>query len=138
MKFDFDNPEDATLSELLDELDVEPPSLESVTISTDEETVEEKEGDEFDPYQSNRPPRQEGWEEETEEIFDYLRERGDLRIGQYLINAVTCSDEWEMQQDMEDWSHKEIVENILWNIEASDLLQAIKDYEDRSEEGENQ
>jgi serine protease inhibitor len=94
--------------------------------------------EDYDPfkYQGSTPvQRQEGYEEETEEICQYiLKERGDQRIGQYLINALQFSGRWDEQAD-EDASKEENLSTILWDIEAPELLRAIEEFEDR---GENQ
>lgn len=90
--------------------------------------------EDYDPfeYQGDTPvPRQSGYEEETEEICRYIREeRGDQRIGQYLINALQFSDRWDEQAD-EDASSGESLYKILWDIEAPDLLKAIEEFEGR-------
>lgn len=94
--------------------------------------------EDYDPfeYQGDTPvPRHEGFKEETEEICRYIREeRGDQRIGQYLINVLKYSDRWgEMD---EDFSHEEKVTNLLYDIEASEILKAIKQLEERGEDSD--
>lgn len=79
----------------------------------------------FDPYEANRPPREEGWAEETEEIFDKIQNRGDQRIGQYLINVIRNTDKYEYVKRKTGYDDKQAVEQILWNIEAKELLEAI-------------
>ena len=60
---------------------------------------------EFDPIDHARDPREEGWKEETEEIADLLHRRGDLRIGQLIVNAVSREVEFpdkpETEKDIE-------------------------------------
>jgi len=52
----------------------------------------------FDPLSADRPPRSEGYKEETKQLFDLIQEeRGDQRIGQFLINAVRSSDKAAVQ-----------------------------------------
>jgi len=91
--------------------------------------------EDYDPFEypgDTAVPRQEGFKEETEEICRYIREeRGDQRIGQYLINVLNYSDKWEEMD--EDLSYEEKVTNLLYNIEASELLKTIKEFEDRGE-----
>jgi hypothetical protein len=83
------------------------------------------EEDDFDPYKADRPPREEGWEQETEQIINLLRNRGDQRIGQLLINAVRKTHHtYDKDSPM---SEKEIVEQILWDIEAPELLEGLNE-----------
>ncbi|WP_049937217.1 hypothetical protein [Haloplanus natans] len=96
--------------------------------------------EDYDPFEyrgDTGVPRQSGYEDETEEICRYiLEERGDQRIGQYLINAVRHSDEWERLEEQgreTSRSDKEKTESVLWNIEAPELLKAIEEFEGRGE-----
>jgi len=84
----------------------------------------------FDPYQADRPPREIGFAEETEQIFQHLRSRGDQRIGQYFINAIRSET---------GATEKEDIEQEIWNLEADRLLNIIESYESEGEkEEENQ
>lgn len=84
--------------------------------------------EDFEPYKADRPPREEGWEQETEQIINRLRNRGDQRIGQLLINAVRSSDKYDKYQENGAFrTEKEMVEQILWNIEAPELLEGLKE-----------
>lgn len=77
-------------------------------------------GEEFDPHEAGRDPRQEGYEEETEEIFEVIQnERGDQRIGQFLINAV---------RSRYKLTDKETIEQKIWSMEAPQLLETVKNY----------
>jgi len=84
--------------------------------------------DNFDSRKSDRPPREIGFAEEAEEIFEFLRSRGDQRIGQYLINAIRSET---------GVVEKEEIEQKLWSVEDNRLLELIKQYESDDEE-ENQ
>lgn len=106
----------------------------------------------FDPMDKHRPPREEGWKKQTEQIIFQLRNRGDQRIGQLILNAVReyYSDEVpkpeemvDFDKDLEELSDEEVehymkeleraetaqkawLENELWNMEAPQLLEALK------------
>jgi len=87
--------------------------------------------DDFDPYTVDRPPRSEGYKEETEELFELIREeRGDQRIGQFLINVVRASDMYEKIHETSRGSWQEDVEQTLWNLEAPELLNMAENYVD--------
>jgi uncharacterized protein (DUF1015 family) len=86
--------------------------------------------EDFNPMESDRPPRSEGFQEETDRLKKLLYSRGDQRIGQLLINAVS--------RDLDDVS-KEAVEQRLWNIEDDNLVDAVEELledVDLLEEGE--
>jgi hypothetical protein len=72
----------------------------------------------FDPMDADRPPRSEGWKNETEQIFNLIRSRGDQRIGQLLLNAV--------RSEHGDGSVEEAA-NALWKLEAPELLELLVD-----------
>lgn len=72
----------------------------------------------FDPMEHDREPRSEGWKNETEQIFNLIRSRGDQRIGQLLLNAV--------RKEHGDGSVEEAA-NHLWNLEAPELLELLTD-----------
>ena len=67
--------------------------------------------------ESDRPPRSEGFQEETDRLKQLLDSRGDQRIGQLLINALS--------RDLDDVS-KKAVEQRLWNIEDDNLVDAVE------------
>ena len=73
-------------------------------------------GRDFNPRESDRPPREDGWIEETEEICDRIRNRGDQRIGQYLLNALA----------IDGVTNAEEIKNRLWKIEALELLELLE------------
>ena len=102
--------------------------------------------DEFNPTDHAREPREEGWEEETEEIIEHIRNRGDLRIGQLLINAVSRDLEHESpaepEKDVSEMTYEEAeeyvrqlknhryrekakIEQKLWSIEADKLAELL-------------
>jgi len=81
--------------------------------------------DNFNPRKSDRPPRCIGFAEETEYIVTYLRDRGDQRIGQYIINAIRFETDAKTGEE---------IESRLWNVEADELLELIKEYESKDEE----
>lgn len=107
---------------------------------------------EFDPTDHNRPDREEGYKKETEQIIFELRNRGDQRIGQLILNAVRKhysdkvpdpSEMVDFDKSVEDMSDEELenylekmeraetaqkawLENQLWNMEAPQLLKALK------------
>jgi len=88
--------------------------------------------EEFDPMSADRPPRSEGYKEETEQLFELIQEeRGDQRIGQFLINIVRSSDRFEKANETSENSFNEVVEHVLWNVEAPELLKMAEDYTDR-------
>ena len=96
----------------------------------------------FNPSESDRPPREDGWTEETEEICDRIRNRGDQRIGQLLINAVSHAVDSESHEDVESRedvalasaNRKAAIEQKLWNIEAPELLKLLRQQEARTED----
>jgi len=70
--------------------------------------------EEFDPMKKNREPRSKGFEEETEEICQLIKNRGDQRIGQQIINAVYHTNNLEnIKENNQGLSHKEEVEIAL-------------------------
>jgi hypothetical protein len=73
-------------------------------------------GKDFNPTESDRPPREDGWIEETEEVCDRICNRGDQRIGQYVLNALAT----------DGVTNAEEIENRLWNIEAPELLELLQ------------
>lgn len=79
----------------------------------------------FDPLETNREPREEGWEEQTKEICEHLKNRGDQRIGQFLINAVSQDVTAETPEEFD-----EKVKRRLWNLEAPDLLALLENFEE--------
>lgn len=101
---------------------------------------------EFDPMDGDRPPREEGWKEETEMICHRLQNRGDQRIGQYLLNVISNTDKYdrivESKRDSKEYfSEKEVVERLLWNIEAPELADAMREFDeeirDKNEENDD-
>jgi len=104
--------------------------------------------EEFDPVDNARPPREEGWKEETEEVFEAIKNRGDLRIGQAIINAVSdevnyperpeekkiteLNDE-EVKEHIEKLrqhqeKRKAAIERKIWSIEADELAELLDNY----------
>lgn len=86
-------------------------------------------------FNQDTPVRCEAYEEETEEIFEYLRNRGDLRIGQFLINAVSKTEKFDKALEMSSrkngsTNHHEIIEQVLWGMDAPELLEAIERMEE--------
>jgi len=78
---------------------------------------------EFDPMQKDRPPRSEGYKEETKEICGHIKDRGDQRIGQLLLNAIA--------EDNGSTEPGKVV-NRLWNIEAWELLELLENLEEKT------
>ena len=119
--------------------------------------------EDFDPRTSDRVSRERGFKKETEQIIYYLRNRGDQRIGQLLINAVREHYEDEIADlkdavtknnpigEMNDDEFREYLENreraetarkakvedLIWNIEAPELVEALKTM-DKKEEVDSQ
>lgn len=110
---------------------------------------------EFNPIDHARPLREEGWEEETEQIIEHIRNRGDLRIGQLLINAVSKDvkmlERPEREKDIEDMTEEEAAEYIkelenhrykekarleqkIWSIEADRLLKLLNEFKNTEDE----
>jgi len=85
---------------------------------------------EFDPMASDRPPRSEQYEKETEEIIEYLQNRGDQRIGQYLTSALHKTGKIDKLTKTGRYNNKEAVEMALWSVEAPELLEAVKKMEE--------
>lgn len=77
----------------------------------------------FNPREADRPPRSEGWKNETEQIFNLIRSRGDQRIGQLLLNAV--------RREYGDGSVEE-ASHALWELEAPDLLKLLEEMNEKS------
>lgn len=73
-------------------------------------------------YSAERSPREDFWEEETEELCELLQNRGDQRIGQFILNTLAENGITE----------KEEICNNLWNIEADELLELAKQLEKRT------
>lgn len=71
----------------------------------------------FNPVYDRRPPREEGWSEETERFKQLLDDRGDMRIGQLILNALRYN------YDLDD---AEDDVRILFNIEAPDLVDVVE------------
>lgn len=111
--------------------------------------------EEFNPIDNAREPREKGWEEETEKIIEHIRNRGDQRIGQLLVNAVSQDLESlerpERDKDIEDMTDAEAAEYIqeidhyhakqkaqveqkLWGIEADELLKLLNQLQDIEED----
>lgn len=101
----------------------------------------------FNPVDHARPAREEGWKEETDEIIERIENRGDQRIGQLLINAVSQDIEFEdFPEPDEDADAEEVIEKCnqvrnrnkariekrLWSIEADELLTLINELEQKS------
>lgn len=105
--------------------------------------------EEFNPVDHAREPREEGWKEETEEIFEHIRNRGDLRIGQLIINAVSRDIDFpdhphkgEDVQDLEEDELREYIEESkqheakckarierrIWSMEADKLLKLLDEF----------
>lgn len=81
----------------------------------------------FDPMDHNRPPRSEGWKNETEKIVNLIKSRGDQRIGQLILNAVRA--------EHGDGSIEE-ASKYLWNMEAPELLKLLKEIQNKTGEEE--
>lgn len=116
--------------------------------------------DEFNPYNPQRTKtRAEAYEEQTEKITEYLQNRGDQRIGQYIINAVRT--ELDRRKELEDFkgdtgfqveedlTHEQLRERVkqrkiqrakrkefvmarLWSMEAPQILEAIENFETKN------
>jgi len=108
----------------------------------------------FNPIDHAREPREKGWEEETEQIIEHIRNRGDLRIGQLLINAISkdveMPDRPEPEGDIKDLDEEEAkayieecrhhrnkckakVEQAIWNMEADKLLKLLDQLENEGD-----
>lgn len=87
-----------------------------------------------------RPPREKLYEEETEKICELLRNRGDQRIGQLLLNAISQEVDFEEVQDPESLEEIERVryknrakqESRLWSIDAPELLKLLEDLNEKT------
>ena len=101
----------------------------------------------FNPIDRARPPREKGWNEETEKIIEIIRNRGDQRIGQLIINAISRDIEYEKPDlsdtNIEDMTEEEAAEKIdkidrnrkaykakieqkIWGIEADELAELLQ------------
>jgi len=87
--------------------------------------------EDFNLFSAHRPPREDGYAEETTFIVERLQNRGDQRIGQYLINAVRHTEKYKTLTKTDRFNNKEAVESILWGMEAPELLEAIEKMEER-------
>jgi len=112
----------------------------------------------FNPIDHARPPREEGFKEETEQIAEILHERGDQRIGQLIINAIRSQMEdverpEQPYDNIEDATDEEVeefikeskratkryqakIENKLWGLEADQLLKLLQDYQEEARNNE--
>lgn len=117
--------------------------------------------EEFNPVEPDRPPREQGWKKQTEQIIYHLRNRGDHRIGQLLYQALEKHLEEEYSDQMPDRpetpenfneltdeeqrEHLEKVEHfklqrrakmidVLTQIEAPELLDAIQKLDNYGED----
>lgn len=111
--------------------------------------------DEFNPIDHARPPREKGFKEETEKIAEILHNRGDQRIGQLLINAVSkevkMPERPEREKDVTEMDEEEAAEYIeelriheekckarierkIWSIEADRLLELLQDFQEEDQE----
>ena len=81
----------------------------------------------FNPMDSDRPPREDGYLKETQEICDHLHNRGDQRIGQLILNAV--------RSEYVDSSVEEAAD-ALWSLEAPELLELLENLNRLSTKGE--
>ena len=116
----------------------------------------------FDPTDHHRQPRERGYKKETEQIIYRIRNRGDQRIGQLIINALRThhedqipdtKDMVDMDRDIREMSDEEAekylrqieraetaqkakIENLLWNLEAPDLLEALQTLENGRDKNE--
>ena len=109
----------------------------------------------FNPIDRARPPREKGWNEETEKIIEIIRNRGDQRIGQLIINAISQDIEYEKPDlsdaNIEDMTEEEAAEKInqiersrkaykakieqkIWGIEADRLLKLLGQFQDIEED----
>lgn len=84
------------------------------------------------------------YEDETEAICEILRSRGDQRIGQILLNAISQEVEFEDVEDPESLEDIERVryknrakqENRLWSIDAPELLELLENLNETNAEGD--
>ena len=74
--------------------------------------------DGFNPSEGDRPPRSDGFQEETDRLKQLLDSRGDQRIGQLLINAVS--------RDL-DYVSNQTIKLRLSTIEDNDLVDAVEE-----------
>ena len=74
--------------------------------------------EDFNPMESDRPPRSEGFQEETDRLKQLLDSRGDQRIGQLLINAVS--------RDL-DYVSNQTIKLRLSTIEDDRLVDAVEE-----------
>jgi len=107
----------------------------------------------FNPVDNARPPREQGWEQETEKIIQHIKNRGDQRIGQLLINVVGQDIEppefTEPEKEASEMTEKELqkhtneiknkrakykadIEQKLWSIEADELLQKLEQHRENT------
>ena len=106
-------------------------------------------------HSSHREARQNKYRKETEQLLHRIRNRGDQRIGQLLLNAVKTHSDlpelYEPSKPTSEMSEKELsealnkmsqaeaarkakVQNILWEMEAGELLEALKTLESETME----
>jgi len=100
--------------------------------------------EEFQPT-SDRPPREKLYEEETEQIINKIRNRGDQRIGQLIINAISKSSdlpEPPSEEKLEKMKPEDAVKKIeqyqkkrkgaieqrIWSMEADTLLEYLENF----------
>lgn len=77
----------------------------------------------------SKKPREERYAEETEEIVKYIKNRGDLRVGQAIINAVMSSERYE-KYELEMENECLALHECLFNMEAPELLKAFESVSD--------
>jgi hypothetical protein len=93
--------------------------------------------EDFDPMNKEREPRSKGFKEETQKICKLIKNRGDQRIGQQIINAIYHSEKLEnIKEHNQGLSHKEEVEIALWELEAPQLLEALQKLDKKTGDSE--
>lgn len=84
--------------------------------------------DDFEPMESDRQPRAKGFSEEPDELAELLKNRGDQRIGQLILNAVSHHYSKRLRHYDDPVEYQSAVENLIFNVEDDELVEAVEEF----------
>lgn len=107
-------------NQLEDTLSEHEEAADKFIAAIDDSIPENPEVTQYNPEKSDRLPRNIAETQEVDNLCEILQtERGDQRIGQFIINAVRT------RYGLTD---KETIENRIWSMETTELLETLEGY----------
>lgn len=73
-------------------------------------------------------PREKRFSAETDRLGRLMHQRGDMRIGQLIVNAVRDDIEYPSDAENPEQEYADRFESYLFNVEDDDLVELVEDF----------